>query len=93
MAARKYEIFPQVLKNTSEIFFNTRREVSYLQAAHAMLYLLYKHQRNTKSFHFIVFWCERRELLCSQSNGDISRVKISSFRAKGHMVFHWRLYN
>ena len=42
-------------------------------------------------FTLIVFWCERRDLLCSQSKGDIftckdnmlfSHVKISSFRAK-----------
>ena len=45
--------------------------------------------------------CERRDLLCSHSNGDIftrednmlfSHVKISSFRAKAHLVFHWCLY-
>ena len=50
----------------------------------------------------IVFWCERRDLLCSHSKGDIftsednmlfSHMKISSFRAKAHLVFHWRLYN
>ena len=48
------------------------------------------------------FSCERRDLLCSHSNGDIftcennmlfSRVKISCFRAKAHLVFHWCLYN
>ena len=53
-------------------------------------------------FTSIVFWCERRDLLCSHSNGDIftcednmlfSHVKISSFRAKAHLVFHWCLYN
>ena len=33
MAARKYDISLRVLKNTSEIFFSTRREVSYLQEA------------------------------------------------------------
>ena len=47
------------------------------------------------------FSCERRNLLCSHSNGDIftcennmlfSRVKISCFRAKAHLVFHWCLY-
>ena len=41
-------------------------------------------------------------LLCSHRNGDIftrennmlfSRVKISCFRAKAHLVFHWCLYN
>ena len=48
------------------------------------------------------FSYERRNLLCSHSNGDIftcennmlfSRVKISCFRAKAHLVFHWCLYN
>ena len=53
--------------------------------------------------HFteIVFWCERRDLLFSHSNGDIftcednmlfSHVKISSFRTKAHLVFRWGLY-
>ena len=50
----------------------------------------------------IVFWCERRNLLCSHINGDMftcednvlfSHVKISSFRGKAHLVFHWCLYN
>ena len=53
-------------------------------------------------FTLIVFWCERHDLLCSHSKGDIltcednmlfSHVKISSFCAKGHLVFHWCLYN
>ena len=70
-----------------------------------MFYLLYKHQWNTKPFHFNTefFRCERRDLLCSHSKGDpftceldnvlFSHVKISSFRAKAHLVFHWWLYN
>ena len=54
---------------------------------------------NTKLFNFC---CERRDLLCSRSNGDIftcedntlfSRVKISCFRGKAHLVFHCCLYN
>ena len=53
-------------------------------------------------FTLIVFWYERRDLLCSHSKGDIftrednmlfSHVKISSFRVKAHLVFHWCLYN
>ena len=53
-------------------------------------------------FTLIVFWCERRDLLWSHSNGDIftcednmlfSHVKISCFCAKSHLVFHWHLYN
>ena len=61
---------------------------------HVMFYLLYKHQWNTKLFHL-----NRRDLLCSHSNGDLftcednmlfSRVKIC-FRAKAHQVVHWCL--
>ena len=87
MAARRCEICLRVLKN----IFSTREE---------------KFRINTNEipnhFTLIVFWCERRDLLCSHSNGDIftpednmlfSRVKISSFRAKAHLVFHWCLYN
>ena len=57
---------------------------------------------NKRHFTLIVFCCERRDLLCSHSKGDIftcednmlfSHVKISSFRAKAHLVFHWCLYN
>ena len=48
------------------------------------------------------FSYERRNLLCSHSNGDIftcennmlfSRVKTSCFRAKAHLIFHWCLYD
>ena len=61
-----------------------------------MFYLLYKHQEIPNHFTLIVFWCERHDLLCSHSNGDIftcednmlfSHVKISSFCAKAHLVF------
>ena len=48
------------------------------------------------------FSCERRDLLRSHRNGDIftcennmllSLVRISCFRAKAKLVFHWCLYN
>ena len=57
-----------------------------------MFYLLHKHRWNTKPFPLIIFWCERRDLLCGHSNGDIFRcefwhVKISSFRGKVHWYF------
>ena len=87
MARRRYEISLRVLKNISRVsasnyFINTNELPNH--------------------FTLIVFWCERRDLLCSHSNGDIftcennmlfSRVKISCFRAKAHLVFHWCLYN
>ena len=79
-----------------------RREISYLQAA--MQCSIYYINTNEIPSHFTttVFSCERCDLLCSHSNGDIftcendmlfSRVKISCFRAKAHLVFHWCLYN
>ena len=82
--------------------FNTRREISYLQAA--MQCSIYYINTNEIPSHFTttVFSCKRCDLLCSHSNGDIftcendmlfSRVKISCFRAKAHLVFHWCLYN
>ena len=100
---RVLKIFHSFAALTREIFFfNKRRETSYLQAA--MLCSIYYINTNELPNHFtlIVFWCERRDLLCSHSNGDIftrednmlfSQVKISSFRAKAHLVFHWCLYN
>ena len=72
-------------------------------SGHVMFYLLYKHQWNAKPFHFNIFFgCERRDVSCSQSNRDLftcednmlfSHVKISCFRAKAYLVFHWYLYN
>ena len=105
MAARRYEISLRVLKNISRVsaanewnIFNTTREISYLQAA--MLCSIYYINTNEIPYHFTetVFSSERRNLLCSHSNGDIftcesnmlfPRVKISCFRAKAHLVFHW----
>ena len=94
MAARRYQISLRVLKNISR--------VSDLQAA--MQCSIYYINTNEIPNHFtlIVFWRERRDLLCSHSKGDIftcednmlfSHVKVSSFRAKAHLVFHWCLYN
>ena len=93
MAARRYEMSLRVLANEWNIF-STRENISLL--------ILYKHQWNTKPFHFNSFLVWKAGLLCSHSNGDIftceynmlfSHVKISSFRAKAHLVFHWCLYN
>ena len=97
-----WKYFTRSLSSLVKYFFNKRRETSYLQAA--MLCSIYYINTNELPNHFtlIVFWCERRDLLCSHSNGDIftrednmlfSQVKISSFRAKPHLVFHWCLYN
>ena len=53
-------------------------------------------------FTLTFFCCEWRDVSCSHSNRDLftcednmffSHVKISCFRAKAHLVFHWCLYN
>ena len=53
-------------------------------------------------FTLTFFLLQRRDVSCSHSNRDIltcednmlfSHVKISCFRAKAHLVFHWYLYN
>ena len=96
-----WKIFHSFAALTREIFFQHEKRNFVSPSGHVMFYLLYKHQWNTKPFHFNSFWCERRNLLCSLSNGDIftyednmlfSHVKISCFRVKAHLVFHLCLH-
>ena len=53
-------------------------------------------------FTLTFFLLRRRDVSCSHSNRDLftcednmlfSQVKISCFRTKAHLVFHWCLYN
>ena len=97
-----WKIFREWAQQTSEIFFQHEKGNFVSPSAHVMFYLFYKHHWNTKPFPFTSFWCETRDLLCSLSNGDIftcednmlfSRMKISCFRPKAHLVFHRCLYN
>ena len=97
-----WKIFHEWTQRTSEICFQHEKRNLVSPSGHVMFYLLYKHQWNAKPFHFNSFWCERRDLLCSLSKGDIftcadntlfSHVKISSFCTKAHLVIHWCLYN
>ena len=83
-------------------FFNTKREISYLQAATSCSIYYINTNEIPNHFTLIVFWCELRDLSCSLSNGDIftcednmlfSHVKISCFHAKTHLVFHRCLNN
>ena len=62
MAAPRYEISLQVLKNISRLsavnewnIFSTQEENFVSRSGHVMFYLLYKHQWNTKAFHFNSF--------------------------------------
>ena len=70
----QYEISPRVLKNISRV-----RCVS--PSGHVIFYLLYEHQRNTKSFH-------KRHPKARFWYVTIARVKISCFRAKAQLVFY-----
>ena len=86
MAARRYEISLRVgVANEWNIFQHEERNFES-PSDHVMFFLLYKHQWNTKPhFTLIAFYCERCNLSCSHSNGDLftcednvlfSRVKI-----------------
>ena len=58
-----------------------------------MFYLFYKHQWNTKPFHFNSFGVKSAIYYVAIAKVIFSHVKISRFRAKAHLVFHWCLYN
>ena len=84
-----------------EIFFQHEKRNFIPPSGHVMFYFLNTNEI-PNHFTWIVFWSERCSLLWSHSNGDIftcednmlfSHVKISSFCAKAHLVFHWCLYN
>ena len=53
-------------------YFSTQEE-KFSLSDHVMFYLLYTGKTNEIPNHFtlILFWCERRDLLCSLSNSDI----------------------
>ena len=101
-SSRVEKYFTRTLRSLVKYSFNTRREISYLQAAVKCSIYYINTNEIPNHFTLIVFWCERRDLLWSHSNGDIftrednmlfSHVKISSFRAKANLVFYWCLYN
>ena len=85
-------LFHEWAQRTSEIFFQHEKRNFVSPSGHVMFYLLYKHQWNTKLFHFNSFlvW---KEGFIMQDNMLFSHVKIPSFHAKAHLVLHWCLYN
>ena len=75
-----WKIFYEWAQRTSEIFFQLSKRNFVSKSGHSMFYSLFKHHWNTKLFHFLhFFFCERRDLLCSHSNRDISRVKMTCY--------------
>ena len=68
------------------IFQHSKRNL-VSPSGHVMFYSLYKHQWNSKPFHLNTFFfcCERRDLLCSHSNGDLFTCENNVFARK----FSW----
>ena len=82
--ARRYEIFLWVLKN------NQHAKGNFVSLSdHVMFYLSYKHQWNTKPF----FGLKGTVYYEAIATVIFSHVKIFSFSAKAHLVFHWCFYN
>ena len=75
MAGRRYEISLRVFRNPSNIFFNTRREISYFQAV--MKCSVYYINTNEIPNHFTLIFVD---FLCKHSNGDL-------FTNEGNMFF------
>ena len=105
MAGRRYETFLQVLKNISQVCaVNTRTEniISFLQAAINFLFIVIFTNEIPKQFTVILFAAKGMiYLLCSHIKGDLftyedniifSRVKISCFHVKPHLVFFIDVY-
>ena len=95
-----WKIFHEWAQRTSEIF--STREEKFRICKRPCNCSIYYININEIPNHFTetVLSCKRCNLLCSHSNGDIftcennmlfSHVKISCFRAKAHLVFHWCL--
>ena len=97
MAAQRYKISLRVLKNISRVcservkYFSTREEKFGISKLPYNILLL-----NTNE----ILNHSRKAFICNHSNSDLftcennmlfSRVKISCFRPKAHLVFHWCL--
>ena len=94
MAARRYEISLQVLKNISLVccahswnIFQHEKRNFVSPSGHVMFYLLYKHQWNAKPFHFnIIFAVQGAMYHVAIATMIFSRVKITCY-------FHMWRYN
>ena len=107
IAARSYEISLQVLTNISQVsaandwnIFSTREEKfrSSKWPCNVLFIIQTPMKYQTISLFKIVNNRERRNLLCSHSNGDISLVKITFYfhMSRYHvfpLVFYWCLFH
>ena len=93
MAARRFHKWAQW---TSEIFCNTRREISYLQGVMQCSICYIDTNEIPKHFTLITVFRKRGDLFVffvTLATVIFSPVKISGFRAKAQLVFHCCLYN
>ena len=74
MAVRRYEISLRGLKNISRV----RASIYYINT-----------NELPNHFTLIVFWCERCDLLCSHSNGDIFTFEDIKFSRKSSSGISW----
>ena len=89
MAARRYDrnFSSSVEKSftnegSEQVKYFSTQEETFSPRDHVMFYLLYKHNEIPNHFTLILFWCERRDLLCSLSNGDIFTHEDIMFSCK-----------
>ena len=89
MDVQRYEISLWVLKNFPWVsaankwnIFELEKRKFVSPSSHGMFYILYKHQWNTKPFHFNFFWCKRCNVLCSHSNSDLFTCEDIMFLRK-----------
>ena len=86
-------------QRTSEIFFNRRRGIAYLQAA--MKYSIYFINTNEILNHFVrgikgtIFKCNHgnSDLFTCEDNLFVFTCEDIMFSRKSSLAFHWCLYN
>ena len=104
MAMRRYEIYLRVLKIfhsfaalTREIFLQHEKRNFVSPSGHVMFYLPMKYQTipfyGVKGAIYYVAIAKVILIFRCEDNMLFSHVKISRFRSKAHLVFHWCLYN
>ena len=94
MAVQRYKFlfecckrFHEWVQQTIEIFFQHEKRNFVSPSDHVMFYLLYKHQWNTKPFHFNSVFAAKGAIYytCSHGNSDTSCVQITC-HSKGNCI-------
>ena len=88
-----WKIFHEWTQRTSEIFFQHEKRNFVSPSGHVMFYLLYKHQWNTKPFHWNSFFPAKGAIYyVAIATVIFSYVKITCyFHVWRYHVFAWKL--